>query len=170
MKRIHLKLLTEKNMSPNYITWINDKQINKYLEVRYKKQSKRDIQNYVKLCKKTKGTNLFGIFLKKEKIHIGNIKLDNIDPRHKRGVVGLFIGEKKYWGQGIASEAIKLITTHAKKKLKLRKLQAGCYSNNIASKKAFLKAGWKIEAKFKNYWYDENIKKFVDGIVLANKN
>ena len=51
--------------------------------------------------------------------------------------------------------------------LSLKKLQAGCYSNNIASKKAFLNAGWKIEAKFKNYWYDEKNKKFVDSIILT---
>ena len=85
----------------------------------------------------------------------------------RRGVIGLFIGEQSNWGKGLATDAIKLISKFANKKFKLKKLVAGCYSNNIGSKKAFLKAGYEIEAILKNYWFDEKTKKFVSEIILS---
>ena len=110
---------------------------------------------------------MLGIFLKKKNVHIGNIKLEPISKIHRRGVIGLFIGEQSNWGKGLATDAIKLISKFANKKFKLKKLIAGCYSNNIGSKKAFLNAGYEIEAILKNYWFDEKTKKFVSEIILS---
>ena len=70
-------------------------------------------------------------------------------------------------GEGLASDSIRIISQYAKTKLSLKKLVAGCYSNNIGSKKAFLNAGYKVEAILKDYWYDESQKKFIDEIILT---
>lgn len=152
MTSVILKQLTTKNFNPDYLNWLNDKKINKYLEVRYKKQTKKSINQFINICKNSKNIKLFGIFLKSEKLHIGNIKIQITNYIHKRAEVGLLIGDKKAWGQGYGTEAIKLITQYAKKKLNLKKLYAGCYEENIGSKKAFLKAGWKIEGFQKSFW------------------
>ena len=55
------------------------------------------------------------------------------------------IGDKEYWNKGYATESIKLISDHCKKKLKLRKLVAGTPSINYGMIKAFKKNGFKIE-------------------------
>jgi len=50
---------------------------------------------------------LFGIFF--DSYHIGNIKLGPIDFIHKVSDVSYFIGEKEYWGKGIATLIIKIL-------------------------------------------------------------
>ena len=46
--------------------------------------------------------------------------------------VGLLIGNRNMWGKGYGTEAIKLVTCHAFKEIKLNKLTAGIYANNVA--------------------------------------
>lgn len=152
MNSIFIKQLTTKNFSPDYLNWVNDKSVNKYLEIRHKKQTKKNLEEFIDLCKNSKEIKLFGIFLKENKNHIGNIKIQITNHIHKRAEVGLLIGDKRAWGKGYGTEAIKLITQYAKKKLNLKKLYAGCYEENIGSKKAFLKAGWEIEGFQKSFW------------------
>ena len=48
--RITLRPITENEINSSYLTWLNDPEINKYLEVRYKKQTIPDIYNYVNTC------------------------------------------------------------------------------------------------------------------------
>ena len=152
LQNIEIKKLTLKNINKNYFKWVNTKSINRYLEIRHKKQTKSDIKKFILSSNKSKNIYLFGIFVLKNNNHIGNIKLEISSIYHKRAEVGIMIGDKTVWGKGYGSEAILLIEKFAKKKLKLKKLFAGCYEDNIGSKKAFLKAKWKIEGVQKNFW------------------
>ena len=77
--------------------------------------------------------------------HIGNIKLGPIHWLHRRADLSLFIGERKYWGQGYASEAIALVRDWAFRELDLQKLNAGIYSGNHGSRRAFEKCGFELE-------------------------
>ena len=56
------------------------------------------------------------------------------------------IGDKNYWGMGLATEAIKLGIELAFSKHDIRKLSAGMYSDNVRSINAYIKAGFVIEA------------------------
>jgi len=159
------KLEPKKNVTKKYQKWMNDPEIQKYTEQRYKKHSLKDIKKFVKEKNKSKIDFLFGIFLKKNKIlnHIGNIKLGPINFIHKTAEISYFLGEKELWGKGYATMAIKKIVNIARKK-KLKKLKAGLYEMNKGSKKVLEKNGFILEGKLKsevlynkrrysNYWY-----------------
>tara|TARA_B110000008_G_C16778957_1_gene487788 strand:- start:425 stop:805 length:381 start_codon:yes stop_codon:yes gene_type:complete len=93
---------------------------------------------------------LFGIFVGENKVHIGNIKLGPVNEYQKTSTIGLAIGEKKFWGKGIATLAISMVVDYGFDNLKLEKICAGCYEQNLGSKKAFLNAGFQVEGFFKN--------------------
>jgi RimJ/RimL family protein N-acetyltransferase len=80
-------------------------------------------------------------------IHVGNIKLGNINWTHSYGDIGLIIGQKDYFGLGIATESISLVTEFAFRHLGLHKVWCGIYKPNIGSIKAFQKAGFEIYAE-----------------------
>ena len=68
------------------------------------------------------------------------------------------IGDKNYWGKGLATEAIKLANKIAFDKYKIRKLSGGMYSDNIASIKCYTKAGWIVEGTLKwHYILNEKV-------------
>ena len=75
------------------------------------------------------------------------------------------IGEKSLWGQGLGTEAIILVKDYAFRELKLNKLTAGAFSNNIASIKGFKKAGFFIEGRRKRYYFYNG--GYVDSILMG---
>ena len=91
--------------------------------------------------------------------------LGEINFIHKFGEISYFIGEKKYLNKKIGYKAIKIVLNLAKKKLNLRKIYAGTYSNNIISKKVLLKSGFNHEAKIKKKFLFNNI--YVDHEIFS---
>jgi RimJ/RimL family protein N-acetyltransferase len=124
---IYLKQLSPtKDIGFKYQKWMNDIEVHKYTEQKYKKHSLKDIKHFVIQKNNSKNEFLYGIFLKKTKSHIGNIKLGPINFIHKFATISYFIDEKELWGKGYATKAIKEIIKIARKK-KLKKLKAGSY-------------------------------------------
>jgi len=146
-----IQLLTVQDISEKYVGWLNSEQINRYLESKYSLHTLASVTEFVEHAVKDEGTYLFGIFCSQTSAHIGNIKIGPIDERYQRGEIGLIVGEPSYWGKGIATEAISLVTDFAINKLNFHKLEAGCYVDNIGSFKAFLKAGFEIEGTLREH-------------------
>lgn len=95
-----------------------------------------------------KKTYAFGIALKKENRIIGVITLSKFDYKNRGAEIGYWIG-KRYWGQGIMSEAARLIVKFSFRKLKLHKIYASLFEENIASRRVLKKAGFKLEGKIR---------------------
>jgi len=70
------------------------------------------------------------------------------DVYRKSAEIGYWIGES-YWGKGIATKAIKLITKYGFEDLKLVRIHAGVFEFNIGSMKVLEKNGYKKEGVFK---------------------
>ncbi|MBY0431841.1 MAG: GNAT family N-acetyltransferase [Rhodospirillales bacterium] len=98
--------------------------------------------------------------------HVGNIKLGPINRHHRRGDIGLLIGERDQWGRGLAAEAIAAMTAYAFAELGLNKVVAGCYAANEGSRRAFLKAGFAEVARRPRprHWLSDGV--WQDDVVL----
>tara|TARA_Y100001970_G_C13913658_1_gene689798 strand:- start:122 stop:664 length:543 start_codon:yes stop_codon:yes gene_type:complete len=160
----YLDNLNDNIIFDNYLSWLKNEEVNKYLEIRHNIPDIEKLKKFVNDNNNSNDNLLLGIFTNK-KAHIGNIKLGPINKIYKRSTIGLFIGDRSYWGKGIATYSIKAITDYAFKSLKLFRVDAGCYNDNIGSYKAFIKAGYKEEARLKNYWSIDNI--YQDEIILT---
>jgi len=160
-KRIYLRELNEADVSYVYRTWLNDPAVNKFLGPKKttldelkrivkekflgsKKTTLDELKQYVKERKKNKNCLFMGIFLKENKEHIGNIKLEPIDFDNKRTIIGILIGNKNFWGKGMGTEAIKLLVNYAFSNLGLKEINLGVLSTNKAAIKAYKKAGFQI--------------------------
>ena len=151
-KKILLKQLKLKDVGKDYLNWMNDYEVTKFTEQRFKSHSLLDIKNFVKAKNKSKNEYLYGIFYGKKSsfTHIGNIKLGPIDKFHKSAEISYFIGDKKFQKKGLGTLSVKKIILTAKKKFMLKKLIAGCYKNNHASIKVLKKNSFKIEGELKS--------------------
>ncbi|WP_336270554.1 GNAT family N-acetyltransferase [Vreelandella arctica] len=148
--RLYLRGVNITDVTDDYISWMNDPEITRYLETRARTFSYGDLVEFVNEMNSTTDIHFFAICLKSNDAHIGNIRLRNIDWFHRRGDIGLLIGQKSCWGAGYATEALQMITHFGLVQLGLKKLTAGCYAQNIASLKAFTKNRWQQEGRLKN--------------------
>lgn len=152
-ERIFLREVRREDVNDNYYKWMNDNEITRYTESRFYPYSMEQLESYVISLDGKREAVFLAIIEKENLLHIGNIKLGNIDWIHRRADIGVIIGDKDSWGKGYASEAINLLSNYAFNKLNLHKVWAGCYVNNQSSVKAFKNAGFLEEGKQREHCY-----------------
>src|SRR3989338_5525401 len=138
-EKIYLRPITIEDVTDTYVGWLNDPEVNQFLETRFIAHTKDTAREYIRKIVNDSTHVFFAMVRKDSCTHIGNIKLGPIDPHHKVGSIGIMIGDKASWGKGFATEAIQLLTAYAFDALRLHKVTAGAYENNAGSAKAFLK-------------------------------
>ena len=164
-ERLYLREVGLTDVSESYRRWMNDPEVTQYTESRFFPHSIDSLREYVSRFAGDRRNLFLAIVLRAGDRHIGNIKLGPIDWIHRRGDIGILIGEKDCWGQGYATEAIRMLTDYAFHGLNLRRVTAGCYATNLASQKAFLKAGWHQEGVRQGQYFSAG--GYVDEVLIA---
>ena len=96
-------------------------------------------------------TEIFAITIKGEVI--GSIGVyPKLDVHCKNAEIGYWIAEE-YWGKGIMPEAIKLMVNYGFKTFDITRIYASTYDINIKSQRVLVKAGFVLEAEFKETLY-----------------
>jgi len=150
-ERLVLRTLTTSDVTDDYVGWLNDPEVNRYLESRFIEHRHDNVVAFIERVVAHPSNLFLGIFLKQKMKHIGNIKLDYFDVRHKRAEIGLMIGDQNAWGKGYATEAIVEVVRYGFAELELQKITAGCYESNVGSKKAFEKVGFQNEGFLRSH-------------------
>lgn len=84
----------------------------------------------------------FAICIDDEQKYIGNVQLTHIQNGEAR--FHIFIGEKDFWGKGIASEATRQILDYAFNYQKLKRIYLFVKKENVRAISAYLKNGFKV--------------------------
>lgn len=157
-KRISLQIIKPEMVTECYVKWLNDPSVNRFLETRFSTQSLDTCRGFVSAAFSNPTEFLMGIFINSENRHIGNIKLGAVNQNHLTGQISLFIGDTAYWGKGYAREAIQLIAGWGFANLSLKKIEAGCYDQNLASLRTFLSVGFQVEGFFRSHVDDQGLR------------
>lgn len=150
-ERIYLREVRLSDVTERYYAWLNDPEVYQFLETRFVPRSIENIADFVRRMDSCENEPFFAICTKDSDLHVGNIKLGPINWHHRNADISLLIGDRDYWGKGIASEAIGLITDYGFKMRNLNKLKAGCYAENIGSAKAFERCGYLREGLLRSH-------------------
>ncbi len=164
-QNVALRPVTDADVTDEYVAWMNDPEVGVFLETRFTSHSADDVRRYVKTQNEAAAAEFLAIIRRADRRHVGNLRIGAIDRHHHTATIALVIGDKSAWGQGLGSEAIALATTHAFWALGVRKLTARCYSTNVASIRAFEKAGWRHEGRQVSQFESTNGR--VDGVWLG---
>jgi ribosomal-protein-alanine N-acetyltransferase len=142
-ERLIYKRVSTEHISEDYVRWINDPEVNMYLETRgnytldlLKSYIEEQYNNEV---------YFWAIHLKSSNKHIGNIKIAPINVETKSGEYGILIGDKSNWGKGFASEATTRIINYCFNELGLSKITLGVIEDNITAVNLYKKLGFKID-------------------------
>jgi ribosomal-protein-alanine N-acetyltransferase len=149
-ERIHLKTLQTDSELNHYVDWLNDPLVNAYLDARFNSNTWKSVKNFIKAANSSQSEYLFGIFLREDGSHIGNIRIHSLGSEEHFGEIGILIGDRTYWGQGYATEAIALVVSFGRESLGVRRFGAGCRISNQGSVGAFQKVGFSIHETIKD--------------------
>lgn len=150
------------DVSERYVAWLNDREVTRYTEVRGR-QSIESVRAYVETQLASRDVYFWRIVA--EGRHIGNLRVSGLTSIHRRPVIALIVGERQGRGRGIGTAAIRLAADHLLDAQLAHKVVAGIYAENLASIRAFEKAGFHTEATLREHYWFEN--RFVDALQMA---
>lgn len=163
MKKNHINLklvkFSKKFITQEYISWLNNKKINKFSEQRYFKHTYKSSLNFY--YNNIKNQNLFfaSIDIKKNK-HIGNI-IGILDKQNSICEIRIFIG---YPNQGYGLRTFELLFNNLRRS-GIRKILSGTLKNNTSMINIYKKMGMKLEWTLRKHYFNNG--KYIDGVVYS---
>jgi RimJ/RimL family protein N-acetyltransferase len=138
-KSITLCVFTEAHVNNEYIGWLNDPEVVRNSNQRFKSHDFDSCRAYHQSFKDTE--NLFlAIHLKDKNKFIGTMTVYN-SPQHKVADIGLMIGDRNCWGKGMGRDAWQILMTYMLETKKFRKVTGGTLSCNLGMVNIMQKTG-----------------------------
>lgn len=148
-KKVTLRPIREENLN-DFIAWFNDMEVTRYL-ISYLPMTEASEKKWIEETT-TKRKPVFVIEARDEEgreTSIGVCGLNRVNYKDGNAELGITIGEKKYWGKGLGTEALTLLIDYGFNFLNLHKIYSGAIEPNIGSIKLHQKLGFVQEGKRK---------------------
>ena len=152
---IFLEPIKKKHIEDGWLKWIKNKSVYKKLNTNTKNFNRKKLKSYINNLNKS-NSKMFACYDKHEKKYFGNVKLNNIDFKHKTCSYGRMIGEKRFKNRGYGKLMLYKICELAFERIKLNKVFTYVFSDNkesVSSNKSF---GMKIEGVLKDHFIKNN--------------
>lgn len=167
-ERLYLRPLSAQDVTAAYVDALRDSDVVRWTEARHVAWDRERVVQFVKQSNAEGVSMLFGIFLKESDRHIGNLRLFNFHPIHRRAELSFLLFDKTQWSKGYATEAVKAVTRYAFEMLQLHRIHADYYAVNAGSARVFEKSGYEIEGVFKEHVFVDG--GYMDSIRIAKLN
>ena len=155
--RIYLRPVEPSDVGGDYLTWVNDPTVTKFLDVGAVPTNLVTLQRYVEKLGESPDHVFLAIIRKEDDRHVGNIKLGPINWVHRRAYLGLLLGDPSSRGKGLGGEAIELVLEHGFRTLNLHRIELGCYAAHSAAVALYQKLGFTIEGRIREEYYKQGL-------------
>ena len=162
-KKIILRPPTKADI-PKFLVWLNDPEINGYLN-RYLPVYEKDEELWLDNLQKNKETDVVFVIETLDGVSIGTAGLHRIHSKDRVATYGIAIGEKEYWNRGMGTEALMLVLHYAFMTLNLRKITLSVLCNNKRGFACYTKCGFIVEGCKKRQIYKNG--RYVDEVLMA---
>jgi RimJ/RimL family protein N-acetyltransferase len=144
--------------------WANDPDIMRLMN-RQRPVSASEHEAWFESIRQRDDCAFFAVETSEPAVHVGNVWLWAIEPRHHKAELRIVIGEPSARGKGVGTEAIELLCRHGFERLGLHRIYAHVLAINPAARRAFERSGFHLEGTLRDdRWTGEC---FTDTYVLA---
>src|SRR3989338_4003326 len=141
--------------APAFCAWFKNSEVTRFLLRHENPPPLREEREYLRNQQRRADHAQWGIVV--DDVLIGTVGLDRIDSEHRRAVYGIFIGNPRYWGQGLGTEAGRLAVGWAFRKLRLHRIELRVFAYNIRGIKSYQKIGFHPEGRLRDYIYRDGV-------------
>jgi RimJ/RimL family protein N-acetyltransferase len=165
-ERVYLRAIEPGDLDACH-RWINDREITRHLAIPPWPVSRLAEQAWLESRARggTDTDHTLAVCLKNGDRHIGNVGLHGVNWRHRTANVGILIGEKDCWDQGLGAEAVGLLCRFAFRNLGLRKISLCVFSSNPRARRCYEKCGFQVEGVLPQEYLIDG--EYVDDIRMA---
>lgn len=142
--RLKLEPFLESSLNPEYLGWLNDPEVTRFSNQRFRTHTPESARSYVASFADTVNL-LLAIRLADSGRMIGTISAYVSEP-HRTADMGLMIGDRACWGRGYGLEAWSSLMGHLLGPLGLRKVTGGTVRANVGMRTIMERSGMHLEA------------------------
>ena len=141
-ERFVLRTLKSRDLPTNYFEWLSDIETIEHLYFEKSNSNRSEIFKYVD-SHDDQDRHFLGIYTKKGHV-IGTHSL-RIDRQASRFTIGVMIGDKNFWGQGVTLETRATLLDYGFQEQGCVKAEGGCSARNYSAIFNYMKQGWTQE-------------------------
>jgi diamine N-acetyltransferase len=136
----------ERSDIPTFVRWFNDAETLSYVLMRAPMSTAME-ERWFETMLESHGKErfLFVICRLEDGVAIGNCGLFDINYVDGNAGIGITIGEKALWGQGLGTDAMFALLDFGFGQLRLERLWLEVYDFNARARRSYDKAGFKLE-------------------------
>jgi ribosomal-protein-alanine N-acetyltransferase len=147
--KIVLKPFSKNFISNDYLAWMNNKEITKFIQKAKENTSLDDLYLFSNKMIDSEVDYFFAIVHKEKQCHIGNVRLGPINFNLMKSNFGILIGDKSFHGSGIATEVLELIKYFGFNYLKLEQIQFPVVKEHTAAMRLYAKTKFTCSGEIK---------------------
>lgn len=156
-ERIRLRAVERDDLT-TFLRWVNDPEVTENLLLVSPMSRVEEEQWFEDMMKQPASEHALVIEVLKQSTEpdnqpIGTCQFHKIDWRNRSAEIGIMIGEKEFWGRGYGSETLRLMTKHGFQTLNLHRIWLQVYAKNKRGLRAYEKAGFQMEGKYREAHY-----------------
>jgi RimJ/RimL family protein N-acetyltransferase len=144
-ERCSLRPLTREDVDRGWADWFNDPEVTRHM-VRgvFPIHHEEQVAFYEHVADGSQTDLVLGI-VTPDGTHVGTTGLHRIDWVNRNAEFGIVIGDEQARGQGIGTEATRLICAHGFSHLNLHRIWLGVHADHAAAIRSYEKVGFRVE-------------------------
>jgi ribosomal-protein-alanine N-acetyltransferase len=146
--KLDLRIFDETDITADYTRWLNDPEVVRFSNQRFRRHDRASCLAYLRSFEGTDNL-FFSARLRATDQAVGTLTA-YISRHHGTADVGIMIGERSAWGQGVGQDAWNTLCTWLVSVRGIRKLTAGTLDCNLAMIRIMERAGMHREAVRRN--------------------
>ena len=142
--RLHLRPFEEADVTDQYLGWLQDAEVTRFSNQRFRHHTMESCLSYQSSFRDSANSFLL-IIHRRDETPIGTMTIYRA-PQHGTADIGLMLGNRNYWRQGLGLEAWSSMVQALLQEPGLRKVTGGTARPNIGMVKIMEESGMKLEA------------------------
>lgn len=167
--QVRLRAIEREDL-PTFVRWLNDPEVSRGIslflpisetdeEAWYENQQKLDPAD------RSLAIEIQPDPEQEEWVFVGSCGYLQRSWRNRSAEIGLQIGEKKYWNQGFGTRVVELMLKFGFQELNLHRIWLQVFESNPRAIRAYEKAGFQLEGRFRDGFYLEG--HYVDVMIMS---
>jgi RimJ/RimL family protein N-acetyltransferase len=153
-KRVRLRAINEDDL-PRFVDWFNDPDVTQGLARIMPINLQEERRWFEDSLRKDVFERPFSIDVLEGDtwLHVGSCGFFNHDPQAQQAELGIVLGDKRYWDQGLGTETVNLLLQHGFETLNFQKITLRVFEFNPRARKVYERVGFVLEGRLRRDVY-----------------
>ena len=147
--RVRLRPIERADL-PRFVAWLQDDDVITNLDIVVPFNTVREEKYFDEVMAGPPETQPFAIEARRGRggwRHVGGCGLQHADWRNRSIELGIFIGAKERWDEGLGTEAVQLLLRHAFATLNLHRVWLRTFADNRRAQRVYERVGFVLEGR-----------------------